>query len=102
MALKAHRLALIGAAGLLWGTTAAAAQRGTLLAPALVTVSKSNLPSTPAVDAYYERSGDAPIWFRDAATFKAAKRLPAILDRAPLDGLSDGPELARLVESAIE
>src|SRR5215210_1245925 len=69
------------------------------LSPALVTVPP--LPSTPAVNAYYQLSGNAPIWLKDAASAEAAKLLPAILERAPLDGLANGPDLARMVEDAI-
>ena len=69
------------------------------LTPALVTVSS---PAAPEIDDFYRLRANAPIWFRDTASLEAAKRLPAILKRAPLDGLADGPELARLVQSAIE
>ncbi len=69
------------------------------LTPALVTVAP--LPGAPAVNAYYQLSGNAPIWFKNFATTEAAKLLPAILERAPLDGLADGPELAGMVENAI-
>ena len=69
------------------------------LTPALVTVSS---PAAPEIDDFYRLRANTPIWFRDAASLEAARRLPAILRRAPLDGLADGPELARLVQSAIE
>src|SRR5687768_12855474 len=69
------------------------------LTPALVTVAP--LPATPAVNAYYQLSGNAPIWLKDSASAEAAKLLPAILERAPLDGLANGPDLAEMVENAI-
>src|SRR5687768_14582180 len=69
------------------------------LTPALVTVAP--LPATPAVNAYYQLSGNAPIWLKDSASAEAAKLLPAILERAPLDGLANGPDLAGMVENAI-
>jgi murein L,D-transpeptidase YcbB/YkuD len=55
-----------------------------------------------AIDAFYfyDRSG-APIWLRDDAGRQAAARVAEILDRAPIDGLSDGPALAATVRSAI-
>ena len=69
------------------------------------------LPAAPAtalvpadlsgVEAFYAAHGQAPIWFRDSATREAAARLPAILRRAPLDGLAEGPELAAGVEAAL-
>ena len=49
---------------------------------------------------YYDRSG-APIWLRDEAGRQAAGKLAEILDRAPLDGLAEGPTLATSVRSAI-
>ena len=90
------------AAALLCGASPALAQHAPAsasLTPALVTVAP--LPASPAVNAYYQLSGNAPIWLRDAASIEAAKLLPAILERAPLDGLANGPELARLVEDTI-
>jgi murein L,D-transpeptidase YcbB/YkuD len=96
------------AAGLLCGSAPAFAEQSPsaasptpspTLAPALV--SSTPLPAAPAVDAYYTARSNAPLWFRDATTAEAARLLPAILRRAPLDGLANGPELARLVEAAI-
>jgi murein L,D-transpeptidase YcbB/YkuD len=92
----------VAAAALLCGAAPATAQLAPAptLVPALITTT-SALPSTPAVDAYYAARANAPIWFRDAASLAAAKRLPAILERAPLDGLDTGPDLARQVEAAL-
>ena len=78
---------------------APASSSSTTLAPALVTT--QSLPAAPAVAVYYAQRSNAPIWFRDASTREAARLLPAILERAPLDGLADGPDLARMVEAAI-
>src|SRR5436190_5098058 len=58
-------------------------------------------PVDPAVAAYYALRPGARIWFRDADTRGAAMNLPAILRRAPIDGLADGPVLATQVEAAI-
>jgi len=91
---RAQFLATIAAA-LLCGAAPANAQ----LAPALVTTQR--LPASPAVDVNYQLRGNAPIWLRDASTREAARLLPAILERAQLDGLADGPDLARMVEAAI-
>lgn len=95
------QLLTVAAAALLCGAAPSTAQLAPAptLAPALVTTSA--LPSTPAVDAYYAARANAPIWFRDAASLAAAKRLPAILERAPLDGLDNGPDLARQVDAAL-
>lgn len=90
------------AAALLCGAAPLAAQSAPVpaqLAPALVTT--QTLPSAAAVELYYAQRGNAPIWLRDAASREAARLLPAILERAPLDGLADGPDLARMVEAAL-
>ena len=90
------------AAALLCGAAPANAQQAPAsasLTPALVAAAP--LPATPAVNAFYQQRGNAPLWLRDAASAEAARMLPAILDRAPLDGLAEGPELARLVEGAL-
>ncbi len=89
-------------AALLCGASPALAQSAPApadLTPALVTVAP--LPATPAVNAYYQLSGNAPIWFKNSATAEVAKLLPAILERAPLDGLANGPELAEMARNAI-
>ena len=98
--MKAQFLTLTAAA-MLCGAAPAAAQLASAptLAPALVTTTA--LPSTPAVDAYYAARANAPIWFRDASSLTAAKLLPAILERASLDGLDNGPDLARQVDAAL-
>ena len=90
------------AGALLCGAAPALAQQAPAsasLTPALVTVAP--LPATPAVNAFYQQRGNAPLWLRDAASAEAARMLPAILERAPLDGLAEGPERARMVEAAL-
>ncbi|MEO5612793.1 MAG: L,D-transpeptidase family protein [Sphingomicrobium sp.] len=70
-------------------------------APTPAPAHAATLPATPAVDAYYAARANAPIWFRDASSLAAAKLLPAILERASLDGLANGPDLARQVDAAL-
>jgi murein L,D-transpeptidase YcbB/YkuD len=96
-----HKAQIWAAAAMLCGAAPASAQLAPAptLAPALVTTTAS--PSTPAVEAYYAAHANAPIWFRDASSLAAAKLLPAILERAPLDGLDNGPDLARQVDAAL-
>jgi hypothetical protein len=55
-----------------------------------------------ALDAFYfhDRAG-AAIWLRDEPGRQAAARVAEILDRAPIDGLNEGPALAALVRTAI-
>ena len=54
------------------------------------------------VDAFYfyDRAG-APVWLRDEAGRQAAAKVAEILDRAPIDGLTEGPTLAAAVRAAI-
>jgi murein L,D-transpeptidase YcbB/YkuD len=47
-----------------------------------------------AVQAFYANRGGAPLWLRSGADSTAARELIGILDRAPLDGLDNGPMLA--------
>ena len=53
------------------------------------------------VESFYATHGQALIWFRDPAAREAAARLPAMLRRATLDGLPEGPGLAAKVEAAL-
>ena len=55
----------------------------------------------PALDAFYfyDRSG-TPVWLRDDAGRQAAARVAEILDRAPIDGLAEGPALAAIGANA--
>ena len=59
------------------------------------------LSAAPVVESYYKARGNAPLWFRDAASLEAAKMLPAILRRGQIEGLGNAAELARTVEAAI-
>jgi murein L,D-transpeptidase YcbB/YkuD len=47
-----------------------------------------------AVQAFYANRGGAPLWLHSGADSTAARELIGILDRAPLDGLDNGPMLA--------
>jgi L,D-transpeptidase YcbB len=104
---------LIGFAAMLCGTAPAVAFQTALVidaAPEPVTA-LTPVPLTPApiqprgpaptVDFYYSTHGNAPLWFRDAASLEAARLLPAILRRAQVEGLANASELARTVEEAI-
>ena len=54
------------------------------------------------VDAYYfyDRAG-TPMWLRDDAGRQAAAKVAEVLERAPIDGLPEGPALAASVRTAI-
>jgi hypothetical protein len=56
---------------------------------------------TDPVEAYYFHHGEAPIWFRDAASRAAAAKLSGLLRRATIDGFVYGPQLASQVDAAI-
>lgn len=73
-------------------------------APAQVPAPPASAPSIAAdsaVEAFYASRAQQLIWFRDAQSREAAAKLPAILRRATLDGLADGPALAAAVEAAL-
>jgi murein L,D-transpeptidase YcbB/YkuD len=59
------------------------------------------MPASGAVVRFYESRGNAPIWFRSGPQSDAATRFLAILQRAPIDGLPDGPRLASALQQAI-
>lgn len=47
-----------------------------------------------AVDAFYASRHGAPLWLRSGADSASARELIGVLERAELDGLDNGPELA--------
>lgn len=71
-------------------------------APAALPYQSANLPSAPEVQAFYASWQYAPIWFHGNAINPAANDLVAILQRSSLDGLNGGPEIAAVVENAIQ
>ena len=58
------------------------------------------VPVAAAVATFYETMHSQPIWFRGGANNSAIAQLTAILQRAPFDGLSEGPQLAAQVQAA--
>jgi murein L,D-transpeptidase YcbB/YkuD len=72
----------------------AVTQPAALAAPAL--------PSSGAVDAFYSSWRYAPIWFNGNAAKPAAQQLLQILNRAPVDGLASGPQIAGQVQAALQ
>jgi murein L,D-transpeptidase YcbB/YkuD len=81
---------------------AASAALLVLSAPASAAAASPELPAasivspaaTQAVNAFYARRGNAPLWLRGGEATSAARDLTGILERAPLDGLDSGPALA--------
>jgi murein L,D-transpeptidase YcbB/YkuD len=73
-------------------------------APVPAAVPQVALPASPNganVRYYYERRNYAPIWFRAGAGDEAIGQLLAILRRAPVDGMANGPQVAATVEAAV-
>ena len=58
------------------------------------------VPAAAAVAAFYDTHASQPIWFRGGANTAAIAQLTAILQRAPFDGLPEGPQLAAQVQAA--
>lgn len=63
-------------------------------------VSASNLPVMSSVTAFYNQY-KTQIWFKNGAATPATAQLATILRRAPIEGLSFGPQLADQVEAAV-
>ncbi len=79
-------------------STAAPAQ---VPAAAPATGQSTVMPAASAVASFYSTWGSQPIWFRGGAQSSAAAQLVTILQRAPFDGFSSGPQLAAEVQAAI-
>ena len=60
------------------------------------------LPTSAAVDAFYGSWRYAPIWFNGKAAKPAVQQLLQILNRAPVDGLAAGPQLAAQAQAAVQ
>ena len=76
---------------------------GAALATASPAVGQSGtVPAASSVAGVYDAHGIQPIWFRNGSVDDAAvTQLVAILQRAPFDGLAEGPQLAAQVQSAV-
>ena len=58
------------------------------------------VPTAAAVTSFYDTYRSQQIWFRGGANTAAIAQLTAILQRAPFDGLAEGPQLAAQVQAA--
>jgi murein L,D-transpeptidase YcbB/YkuD len=74
------------------------AQAAPPAAPAAIVASQG---ATGAVEAFYAARRNAPLWFEGGREGAAALELVEILRRAPIDGLSSGPQLAGQIQQAI-
>lgn len=90
--------------GILYTAVALALQpiAGTAAAQTPAAYPSASLATAGAVDAFYSTWRYAPIWFNGSAAKPAAQQLLQILNRAPVDGLASGPQLAAQVQSAIQ
>ncbi|HET7709668.1 MAG TPA: L,D-transpeptidase family protein [Sphingomicrobium sp.] len=66
--------------------------------PALVAT--ANLPIMASVSSFYDQYKTS-IWFKGGTVAPAAAQLVTILRRAPIEGLSFGPQLADQIEAAV-
>jgi len=58
------------------------------------------VPAATAVASFYDTYHSQPIWFKRGPDAAAIAQLTAILQRAPFDGLPEGPQLAAQVQAA--
>lgn len=70
-------------------------------APVQLPYQSANLPTSGQVRAFYAGWRYAPIWFNGRQAKPAAAELVKILQRAPLDGISPGPQYAAQVQAAV-
>ena len=56
-------------------------------------------PAAAGIASFYQRWQN-PVWFKAGADSPAINQLISILDRAPFDGLAEGPQLAAQVRAA--
>jgi L,D-transpeptidase YcbB len=70
-------------------------------APAPIAAPSPALAAAPDVIAAYDKLRIQPIWVRGGVESPAIAQLVAILQRAPFDGLPEGPQLAAQVQAAV-
>jgi murein L,D-transpeptidase YcbB/YkuD len=70
-------------------------------APVQLPYQSANLPTSGQVRSFYAGWRYSPIWFNGKTAKPAVNELIQILQRAPLDGLSPGPQYATQVQAAV-
>ena len=60
-----------------------------------------NWSADQAVGAFYAARGGSPLWLKGGATGLAARELIDLLQRAPLDGMANGPGLAAQAQALL-
>lgn len=81
----------------------------TVLSVPAVAATNPELPTAPAfnyaadqsVNAFYASRAGAPLWLRAGADSAAARELIGALQRAPLDGMADGPAIAAQAQALL-
>lgn len=76
-------------------------KRAVPTAPVQLPYQSANLPTSAEVRAFYAGWRYAPIWFNGNAVKPAAREVITLLRRAPLDGLTAGPQYAAQVDAAV-
>jgi murein L,D-transpeptidase YcbB/YkuD len=92
------RLLAGAAAAALMGLSASATAAA---ADALLNFRMFGVAADPSVDAFYAARQSAPVWLGAGQDGSAARNLIAILKRAQIEGLSEGPEIAAQAEAAM-
>jgi murein L,D-transpeptidase YcbB/YkuD len=82
------------ASALLLGAPASGATGSTAARSAAV-------PAAAAVGSFYDTWSAQSIWFRGGVADPAVQKLATILQRAPFDGVPQGPQLAQQVQAAV-
>ena len=100
MRLRATLLTAI-AVTLIASAPADARKKPAPVAPPAPQVALPSSPNAMTVRYYYERRQYPAIWFGVRAGDEAIGQLLAILRRAPIDGMANGPEVAANVEAAV-
>jgi murein L,D-transpeptidase YcbB/YkuD len=71
-------------------------------APVQLPYASANLPSSGEVRLFYASYHGAPVWFNGSAAKPGVSDFIAILQRAPLDGISAGPQYAAQIQAAVQ
>jgi len=96
-------LAALGALVLQPGVAVAKAKpRPVPAAPVQLPYLSAGLPTSGEVRAFYAGWRYAPIWFNGKTVKPAATNLIQMLQRAPLDGMSPGPQYAAQLQAAVQ
>jgi len=88
-------------AGVALAALAGLSQPAFAAAAAIPAVPERAAPAADPLSAFYAARGNAPLWLANGSATTAAQQLLGVLDRAPLDGLANGPELAARARTLI-